>query len=206
MGAEFFNEDEAQAELLLSPKLLASWAQYQNSTEKAPELSFQKELQFRHEFLSRDRGPWTGVGCSAEGQIFARLSLPDRSEALLWCENEDMEGVRLILPPLVSGAPPRAIQLGLLFGDAGEASDTRTWIRREGEGLRLLRATRWSFHEMAGDPLADNSEAPPQCGMEVETLFFKSAKEELSEFTEAEIKEGEIRFEPPPQIDEDCEI
>ncbi|MES2965311.1 MAG: hypothetical protein V4760_15610 [Bdellovibrionota bacterium] len=161
-------------------------------------IDFKDVLVLMDHSYSVDGGAMTDAVCSETDPpfTFATIRIGESKVAELTCLNDYLGGISM----KAASEPPLYEKLGLQFGDAGEMSDKRAWVRRSPEGLTIVTVSRWSQEDMD----EEESSTHVECGSKMEQLVISG--KDLS-FTKSEFK-GKLEdyvFNPPPNINSKCQ-
>lgn len=161
-------------------------------------LDFKDALVLMDHAYSVDGGPMTEAVCSESDPpfTFATLKVGDDKVVELTCLNDYMGGIAI----KGEAEPPLYEKLALTFGDAGDMSDKRAWVKRTPEGLTIFTVTRWSQEDIDEEE-AGNSHV--ECGKSVDQITV-SAKDLTSSKSDFHGNTDGFVFNPPPQINSKC--
>lgn len=160
-------------------------------------LEFKDVLVLMDHSYSIDGGPMVEAVCSDAdpASTFATLKVGDKVLELT-CLDDYMGGIA------IKGAsePPLYEKIALKFGDAGQLSDKRAWVRKTPEGLSISTVTRWSQDDIDEE---EAGQSHVECGTESATITI-SAKDLSWSKSETKANPAEFPFNPPANINAKC--
>lgn len=159
---------------------------------KDRELSFSDVIVIMDKEISIDGSEPIAVRCSKGMEYipFGYLQLKNM-RLVLGCLDDYMGGIRTLTTGISES-------LGLHFGDAGQLSDLRTWIRRDKTSGNLL------FFKVVQQSHSDaGTKDMPYCTSRLRVLTLDTDQKKFVE-VQSDARAEDFKFIPPARIDERC--
>lgn len=165
------------------------------------EIIFKEQLVIHDKSMSKDGGPMEAVACDAElgGVTFGLIKIDEKTTAELNCIDDYAGGISIVYKGLKGASSSE--KLGEVLGDAGESTETRSWITRSKEGVLNIQTVTYSSYQ---DPDAEDT-APINCEKKAWAIDFdkKSKKFKRKSIT---LNEKEMKFVPAARVAEKCAL
>lgn len=172
-------------------------------TDKVPvsEIIFKDQLVIHDKAMSKDGGPMESVSCDAElgGVTFGFIKIDEKTTAELNCIDDYAGGISIVYKGLKGTTSSE--KLGEVLGDAGESTETRSWITRTKAGELNIQTVTYSSYQ---DPDAEDT-APINCEKKAWNIEFdkKSKKFKRKSIT---LNEKDMKFVPAARVAEKCAL
>ena len=171
-------------------------------TDKVPvtEIIFKDQLVIHDKAMSKDGGPMENVPCDAEtgGVIFGFLQLDETTKAELHCIDDYAGGISLTIQGTKGSVSTE--KLGEVLGDAGESTETRSWITKKSGKVSIQTVTYSSYQ----DPDAEDT-APVNCEKKAWSIEFDSKSKKLKRKS-ISFNEKDMKFVPAARVAEKCAL
>lgn len=165
------------------------------------EIIFKDQLVIHDKSMSKDGGPMETVPCDAElgGVTFGLIKIDEKTTAELNCIDDYAGGISIVYKGLKGSSSSE--KLGEVLGDAGESTETRSWITRSKEGVLNIQTVTYSSYQ---DPDAEET-APINCEKKAWAIDFdkKSKKFKRKSVT---LNEKDMKFVPAARVAEKCAL
>jgi hypothetical protein len=171
-------------------------------TDKVPvsEITFKDQLVIHDKGMSKDGGPMENVPCDAElgGVTFGFIQLDKKTTAELNCVDDYAGGISIV----IKGAKGSAVseKLGEILGDAGESTETRSWITKKQGNINIQTVTYSSYQ----DPDAEDT-APVNCEKKAWSIDFDKKSKKFKRKSIA-LNEKDMKFVPAARVAEKCAL
>jgi preprotein translocase subunit SecF len=150
--------------------------------------------------MSKDGGPMETVPCDAEigGVTFGFIQLDEKTTAELNCVDDYAGGISIVIKGAKGSAASE--KLGEVLGDAGESTETRSWITKK-EGHINIQTVTYSSYQ---DPDAEDT-APVNCEKKAWSIDFDKKSKKFKRKSIA-LNEKDMKFVPAARVAEKCAL
>jgi hypothetical protein len=164
------------------------------------EIIFKDQLVIHDKGMSKDGGPMETVPCDAEigGVTFGFIQLDEKTTAELNCVDDYAGGISIVIKGAKGSAASE--KLGEVLGDAGESTETRSWITKK-EGHINIQTVTYSSYQ---DPDAEDT-APVNCEKKAWSIDFDKKSKKFKRKSIA-LNEKDMKFVPAARVAEKCAL
>lgn len=164
------------------------------------EIVFKDQLVIHDKGMSKDGGPMENVPCDAEvgGVTFGFIKLDEKTTAELNCIDDYAGGISIVIKGTKGSESSE--KLGEILGDAGESTETRSWIIKK-EGVISIQTVTYSSYQ---DPDAEDT-APVNCDKKAWSIEFDKKSKKFKRKSIA-LNEKDMKFVPAARVAEKCAL
>lgn len=166
----------------------------------ASEIVFKDQLVIHDKSMSKDGGPMETVPCDAEagGVTFGFIKIDEKTTAELNCIDDYAGGIFIAIKGTKGSVSSE--KLGEVLGDAGESTETRSWITKKEGDIKIQTVTYSSYQ----DPDAEDT-APVNCDKKAWSIEIDKKAKKLKRKSIA-LNEKDMKFVPAARVAEKCAL
>lgn len=170
------------------------------TSEKAElkEIVFKDLIVVHDKSMAKDGGAVEAVPCSAErdGETFGFIQLDEKVQAELNCIDDYAGGISLVVKG--KKGKKQIEKIGELLGDAGDVSDTRSWISKKDKKITITTVTISSSEDVL-----DEEGTSLKCDKQAWVIEWDSKKQKFNR-KNIDYSEKDFKFVPAAQVAEKC--